>query len=99
MERITPSLLWDDMYTFTMSQAYFIRMPNAKVRMSYVDREPTRPYVKDIVEKLRDQVAMLSDLSLQNHEYDYLGGIRFMHRHYLDWLKSYRFDPNEINIE
>ena len=98
MERIIPSILWDDLYTLTMSQAYFITMPHARMRMSFIDRDPDRPYPKNIVEQLREQVAMLADLSLQNHEYNYLKSIRFMHPHYLEWLRGFRMDPNEIDI-
>lgn len=99
MERIIQSIIWDDLYTLSMSQGAFIMAPNAKMRMSFTDREPDRGYSKDIIPKLREQVAMLADLSLQSHEYDYLKSIRFMKPHYLEWLRGYRMDPNEVNIE
>lgn len=94
---IIDSLLDTDWYKFTMGQFFFYNLPNARAKYKFYTRN-NRPYPKGFAERLKEQLISLSNVTLTDGEYQYLQGQPRMLSSYLDWLRHYRFDCNEVNI-
>lgn len=95
---IVRTILDTDLYKFTTSYAYIQLFPYAMGTFSFKDRDETE-YTEEFLDKLKVEVENLSRLRLTDSELEYMTyNCRFLPRVYWEWLSSFRFDPEKINI-
>ena len=95
---IVKTLLDTDLYKFTTSYAYIKLFPYAMGTFSFNDRNETE-YTEEFLEALKSEFNKLSRLRLTEEELEYMTrNCRFLPRVYWEWLSSFRFDPDKIDI-
>ena len=95
---IINSLLDTDLYKFTTSYAYVKLFPNAWGTFTFKDRDETICSDK-FVSRLKAEVHDLAWVHLRPEELEYMSShCRFVPRVYWEWLSSFRFDPEKIQI-
>ena len=95
---IVRTLLDTDLYKFTTSYAYIKLFPYAMGTFSFNDRNETE-YTEEFLEALKSEFSNLSRLRLTEEELEYMTrNCRFLPRVYWEWLSSFRFDPDKIDI-
>ena len=92
------SILDTDLYKFTTSYAYIKLFPYAKGTFSFTDRDDTA-YTDAFLEQLKASVNHLSQVALTPEELEYMTShCRFLPRVYWEWLSSFRFNPERVDI-
>lgn len=91
------SILDSDLYKFTMQQAVLERYPDVNVTYRFTNRGEQR-FTAVFVARLQDAIKRMADVGLTEAEYTYLKGLRFFKPAYLEYLRNYRFDPNEVKV-
>lgn len=92
------TILDTDLYKFTTSYAYIKLFPNAMGTFSFKDRDETA-YTSEFLKKLKDAVTLLEQVTLTRDELEYMTRhCRFLPRVYWEWLSSFRFQPDKIEI-
>lgn len=95
---IVKTLLDTDLYKFTTSYAYIKLFPYAMGTFTFNDRNETE-YTESFLEALKEEISHLSQLRLKDKELEYMTrNCRFLPRVYWEWLSSFRFDPDKIDI-
>lgn len=95
---IVRTLLDTDLYKFTTSYAYIKLFPYAMGTFSFNDRNETE-YTEEFLKALKSEFSNLSRLRLTEEELEYMTrNCRFLPRVYWEWLSSFRFDPDKIDI-
>ncbi len=95
---IVKTLLDTDLYKFTTSYAYIKLFPYALGTFCFNDRNETE-YTEEFLEALKKEFHNLSRLKLSEEELEYMTrNCRFLPRVYWEWLSSFRYDPEKINI-
>ncbi|MGI6313708.1 MAG: nicotinate phosphoribosyltransferase [Candidatus Cryptobacteroides sp.] len=91
------SILDNDLYKFSTSNAYFHLYPLAEGTFKFNDRA-AEVYDESFLEALKEEFKKLSQLSLGEEEFEYLvGNIKYISRNYWEWLRGFRFDADKIN--
>jgi nicotinate phosphoribosyltransferase len=98
MEQIINSILDTDLYKLTQQWAVMQKFPDQKVRYSFINRNKTK-FSKVFVERLKKQIKLMESISLTEDEAKYLTSIRFLPNLFIDFLKGYRFNSNNIKID
>lgn len=94
----TNSIIDQDLYKFTTSYAYMKMFPQATGTFKFCDRNHTK-YTKEEVAKIIQRVWHLQNLALTDEEANFMkNACYFIPTYYFDWLKSFRFDPKQLNI-
>ena len=92
------SILHNDLYKFSMSNYYIQNFPEASGTFTFHDRNNTE-YDETFVKILKDELSHLSKLFLQKNEFDWaVKTIPYIPQFYWEWLRSFRYEPNKINI-
>lgn len=92
------SILHNDLYKFSMSNYYIQNFPEASGTFTFHDRNATE-YDEMFVRILKDELSQLSKLFLQKNEFDWaVKNIPYIPQFYWEWLRSFRYEPNKINI-
>ena len=92
------SMLHNDLYKFSMSNYYIQNFPEASGTFSFHDRNNTE-YTPEFVALLKKEFDKLSSLFLQKAEFDWaVKNIPYIPQFYWEWLRSFRYEPNKINI-
>lgn len=92
------SILHNDLYKFSMSNYYIQNFPEASGTFTFHDRNNTE-YDEMFVRILKDELNHLSKLFLQKNEFDWaVKNIPYIPQFYWEWLRSFRYEPNKINI-
>lgn len=92
------SILHNDLYKFSMSNYYIQNFPEASGTFTFHDRNNTE-YDETFVKILKDEFSHLSKLFLQKNEFDWaVKTIPYIPQFYWEWLRSFRYEPNKINI-
>lgn len=95
---IINSILDTDLYKFTTSYAYIKLFPYAIGTFTFIDRDDT-VYTEGFLEALKNEIHNLSLVSLKSEERDFMYKCcRFMPYVYWEWLSSFRFDPDKIEV-
>jgi len=93
------SILDSDLYKFSMQAAVAKLYPNAEVRYSFFNRGKTQ-FPRGFGTKLKREVEKLAELSLQRDEEEFLRKrCPFLSPVYIDLLRGYQFNPDEVHIE
>ncbi len=95
--QIVDSILDTDMYKLTMQQAVLLQH-SSRVRYRFFDRNNT-VYPDGFGDALREQIRTMEDLRLTDDEAWYLKSLPFFEDWYVDFLKGYRFDRNEVDVD
>jgi len=96
-EPIIKSILDNDLYTFTVGQVAFNHFPNVKVKYRFINRGKTKfPY--GFYAELLVQLEHMRNLALNDVEYAWLETLGYFSFEYLQFLKNYRFNPDELTI-
>lgn len=93
---ILTSILDTDAYKLHMQQAVFHRYHDVTVSAEFRCRgdDLLGEYAADI----SAQVDMMRSLQLGDDEYSYLRGLPFFQSDYLNWLRQFRFNPDQVRI-
>lgn len=92
------SILDTDLYKFTTSYAYMKLFPDAEGTFEFNDRANT-VYDEEFIKQLRKEFSYLHMLFLDEKEFKFVcKEIRFIPQFYWEWLKSFNFDSNKINV-
>lgn len=91
------SVLDSDLYKFTSSYAYMKLYPDAEGTFVFTDRNKTE-YSEEFLQELKMSIAHLGMIALTEEEFEFCNTIRFIPMFYWEWLKSFRFEPNKINV-
>jgi nicotinate phosphoribosyltransferase len=79
-----------------MQQAVFHRYPAITVAAEFRCRGDE--LLGEYADEIRAQVAMMSELALTEAEHRYLSSLPFFHQDYLNWLREFRYDPQQVSI-
>lgn len=96
---IIQSLIDTDLYKLTMGQAVFNHYPRVGVEYQLVNRGKTI-FPTGFAEKLQEEVNLMAGLVLSPNEMEFLNRRcgHYLKPTFLEWLSSYRFNPNEVAI-
>ena len=95
---ILKSILDTDLYKFTTSYAYIKLFPYAIGTFSFKDRDETE-YSDVFLNTLKEEFNRLKGVGLTPDELEYMSvNCRFMPRVYWEWLSSFRFNPDIIEV-
>ena len=95
---VIKTILDTDLYKFTTSYAYIKLFPYAMGTFTFIDRDDTE-YTEGILEALKSEIHNLSMVQLTSEELEYMAShCRFLPRVYWEWLSSFRFDPDKIEV-
>lgn len=96
---ISPSILDNDFYKFTMQHAVVKLFPYAKGRYQFINRGK-HEFPKNFAERLREAIDDMAKLKLTHKEKEFLRETcPYLDPTYLDFLQGYRYDPSEVTIE
>ncbi|KEQ12164.1 nicotinate phosphoribosyltransferase [Endozoicomonas numazuensis] len=95
LQPIITSLLDTDLYKYTMQQAMRLRYPEAQAKMAFRCRSGRLNF--SLVD-LRREVDALKHLRLQDEELQWLGGLPFIKPEFVQWLKDFSLDPEQVSI-
>lgn len=93
------SILDNDLYKFSMQQAVLELFPDAVVSYKFINRDPSMIIGNKCFEKIKEAVFKMADLQLTDDEYDFMSNLGFFKPAYLAYLKTYKFNPNEVDIK
>lgn len=97
--KLVNSILDTDLYLFSMSWAYIKLYPEAEGTLEFIDRGETS-YTEDFLQDLKMAISELSMLRLSPEEkqatFEKTG--KWIPMVYWEWLASFRFDPDKIDI-
>lgn len=86
-----------DLYKFTMQQAVIQHFPELKVRYRFTDRT-NRKYPDGFAHRVVFEVHKMKEIMLRESEEKYLRTLPFLTDLYVDFLRGYRYDPDELSI-
>lgn len=92
------SILDTDTYKLTMQQAIAFQHPRVKAKYSFTNRGNTK-FPPGFAEELRRLVNGMKTLGLTGNEEKFLRErCYYLKPTYIDLLRGYRYDPDEVNI-
>ncbi len=92
------SILDNDLYKFTMQQAVHMLYPRVHARYEFINRGKTL-FPDGFAHKIRNEVDKMADFSLSQDQKAFLEKTcYFLTPVYLDFLESYRYDPDQVKI-
>lgn len=95
---ISPSILDNDFYKFTMQYAVIKLFPYAKGRYKFINRGK-HEFPPHFAERLREAIDDMVKLKLTHNEKKFLRETcPYLDPTYLDFLQGYRYDPSEVSI-
>lgn len=96
--QIITSILDNDLYALTQSQAALFLYPDI-VTEDKLLRAGEIEFPEGFAEELRAQVDLMENIKLSDEQAAFLRRkCYYLKPQYIEWLKSYRFDPHEIEI-
>lgn len=95
---IIRSILDNDFYKFTMQNAVIKHFPDAYAEYRFINRGKHR-FPEGFDKLLRSHISDLAQLSLRADEMEFLlENCPYLDAVYRDFLKGYRYDPSEVDI-
>jgi nicotinate phosphoribosyltransferase len=91
-------ILDDDIYKFFMQQAAVAKYDNLDVEYDFTDRGQNK-YHPRMAEVLRKQVDLMANFITPEWGIEGMRKMGFFKRSYLDFLRGYQFNPNEVTIK
>lgn len=93
------SILDSDLYKYSQQQAVLEIFPNAEVEYVFSNRDLNMIFTAAAASEIRRRIDAMAALQLSPLEYEYIKGLRFIKPMYAEYLRTYRFDPNEVHME
>ncbi|MBS0969788.1 nicotinate phosphoribosyltransferase [Chimaeribacter arupi] len=93
---ILTSILDTDAYKLHMQQAVYHRYHDITVAAEFRCRGDE--LLGEYRDEIQAQITLMSELALTDEEYQYLAGLPFFRKDYLDWLKAFRFNPQQVQV-
>ncbi|WP_312235001.1 nicotinate phosphoribosyltransferase [Pseudescherichia sp.] len=93
---ILRTLLDTDAYKLHMQQAVFHQYHDVHVSAEFRCRGDDLLGI--YADAIREQVDAMQHLRLQDDEYQWLSSLPFFRADYLDWLRTFRYDPSQVVI-
>ncbi|MEB6379067.1 nicotinate phosphoribosyltransferase [Leclercia adecarboxylata] len=90
------TLLDTDAYKLHMQQAVFHQYYDVQVAAEFRCRGDDLLGI--YADAIREQVDAMQHLRLQDDEFQWLSGLPFFKEDYLQWLRNFRYDPNQVTI-
>lgn len=98
MNAIISSMLDTDLYKISMGQFVLFQYPDVDVRFQLFNRGNT-PFPPGLGRRLAEEIEKMADLKAESAELDFLRkACPWIKPSYLDWLSTYRFNPNEVRV-
>ena len=96
-EPIIRSMLDTDLYKLTMQKCVWNQYPDARVKYAFKCRNENIKlgFLSDLV---AEQVQLLSEMCLSDEEAQYLDSFDFFSEEYINYLRTYRFCPQEVSV-
>lgn len=92
------SMLDNDLYKFSMGHYYQCIYPEASGTFTFKDRN-NLVFDEGFLEYLKEEFRKLSYVQLTDEECEWaIANIPYIPRHYWEWLKTFRYDNNKINV-
>lgn len=92
------SLLDTDLYKFTTSYAYMKLFPDAECTFTFADRNRVKRS-EEFLNNFKRNLKELEKYNLREEEKVWcIDNIPFIPSYYWEWLSSFRFDPDKINV-
>lgn len=95
---IINSLLDTDFYKLTMMQAVLHQYPGAWVKYRFKCRGRDLVFSGYGFNRLKDEIRGLCSLKFQKDELEYLSGISFFKRDFIEYLRNFRFNEEYIDV-
>ena len=93
---IITSLLDTDAYKLHMQQAVFHRYNQVPVVAEFRCR--SSDILGAYANEIEQQIQLMAQLSLSDDEHQYLRTLPFFTEDYLSWLKTFRFNPQQVAV-
>ncbi|EKS7429035.1 TPA: nicotinate phosphoribosyltransferase [Enterobacter cancerogenus] len=90
------TLLDTDAYKLHMQQAVFHHYHDVQVAAEFRCRGDDLLGI--YADSIREQVDAMRHLALQDDEYHWLSGLPFFHADYLNWLREFRYNPDQVIV-
>lgn len=90
------TLLDTDAYKLHMQQAVFHHYYDVQVAAEFRCRGDDLLGI--YADTIREQVDAMQHLTLQDDEYQWLSGLPFFKADYLDWLRDFRYNPEQVTV-
>ncbi|WP_324724041.1 nicotinate phosphoribosyltransferase [Lelliottia sp. JS-SCA-14] len=90
------TLLDTDAYKLHMQQAVFHHYYDVEVAAEFRCRGDDLLGI--YADTIREQVDAMQHLTLQDDEYQWLSGLPFFKADYLDWLRDFRYNPEQVTV-
>lgn len=90
MERIITSLLETDAYKFSMGQAIYHQFSDYKTTWSFKCRNEDVHFTKEMVDEIKRQLLLYTELRFKEDELDYLHNIPWIKGSYVDFLRLWK---------
>jgi nicotinate phosphoribosyltransferase len=81
-----------------MQQAVLELFPQVHATYEFTNRDKSMKFTPGIIRRLREEINSICDLSLSKDEYDYLKSLRFIKPSYLEYIKNFRFNEDDVAI-
>lgn len=92
------SILDTDLYKFTTSYAYMKMFPDAECTFKFTDRNRI-PRTTEFLENYKRKMKELCMIHLTDEEFHWVvSAIPFIPMYYWEWLRSFRFEYDKMNI-
>lgn len=90
------TLLDTDAYKLHMQQAVFHQYDDVHVAAEFRCRGDDLLGI--YADAIREQVDAMQHLTLQDEEYQWLSGLPFFKADYLNWLRDFRYKPEQVTV-
>lgn len=94
---ILNTILDTDAYKLHMQQAVFHRYNTVSVAAEFRCR--TEDNLGIYASEIREQVQGMQQLKLTDQEYRYLASLPFFTVNYLNWLRDFRYQPQQVSVQ
>ena len=93
------SILDTDLYKLTQNAAVLQLYPNTPVTYEFINRNLSQKFNQQAYQYIVESVKEMGNLKTKDEEISFLQNrCPYLPKWYFNWLKSYRFDPNEVEI-
>ena len=96
MKHCISSMLDNDLYKFTMSNAYFQLYPEAEGTFKFSDRNQ-EVYDERFLKILSEEINHLSTIKMTKDEFNFISSIRYLNSNYLEWVKNFQYGLDNIH--
>jgi len=97
-EPIVRSLLENDLYKFTMWQAFLHSHPGAQAEYTFVCRNTPAYPLAELKNEVEAELDRLCAMSFAEDELEYLRSLRFIKNDFVDFLSIFRFQRRFITV-